>query len=1249
MHNQDNNHVYQGEPKGAANRIGELSAAELSYDGTVEEPDLFEDNRQAPFLWRLSKWFIISALLLTFVGSAALLFLYHNLEYKPLHIRSLIPYIERAVNSQLNDVHIKIKSVILRREDKQIGVQIRLLGMQILQADGKLVAEAPEAGFQFDVQALMRGESAVEEIIFYEPQLAVLYDEETGLKLSFGQKKNVVSGQDGKALAEADLRGGIAEGNAFINDQAVVKKLASIFTNLHKYRKSTASLKKLRITDAQLYFSQGGINSAWTIPSFTVDLTQDSQQSDINGSFSVLTDREPMTVDFKVKQKEEEDSLEFNVINFMPSYFFPKIGYSGTVGLLHVPVSALTTIRLAKSGTLNSIKAIIKLEAGQVFFPGNELEALKVLDSTLRLSYLNGDDERITIEPSVLRWDGNEASISGTFLPAVREDGWEKGRFLLLAENIRLNSQLFHLPPQNVGQWLAKGTFNLKQHYIHLANFLYKFGDAEIRMTGDVFRTNKVPDIKIHGEVSEIPLGLLKRIWNNKVAPETLQWIGDNLLTGTLRRGTFKVDIPHTAYDYLNKHKMMPEKSLDLKLVTSDILGSYMKDLPPIFTSEAHMHITGQYFSLYAKNVVTHLASSERIKVSNFRFQVDQAQLDSDIQYGLYEFDIAARNSALIEYLGLPALGILNKEKYKANAFKGNANGHLKFKIPFKEELQAEDIAVKGHLDLKGLARKKIFGNLDLTKGNVRLSLSPQAIEAKGKILINRVPADLTWQHIFKATPKLQPPLRITTTLTKKRQKRLGIDTGRILTGFFPVELTVERMDLKKPIVRVHADITNAQFNLPSLFWTKLPGIPAQVQFEVVQGRHNLHLKDVSIFGEDLGIEGDIYLDRKNRLQSFKFSQFTLNLLTSLKVSGKMRRSDNVLEVKAEGRSFDGRPFFRTLFSQTKANKLAMAKNRKQKGTKQSRKKKRKRKKDKKKYGFYGVNIHAKIKTLIGYHEETASNVFINMKKRGSRLLSLISRGTLRNNASVAVNLVVGAKNQRYLVSETTNTGAALKLIGFYSKMLGGQGSLQVNLDADGQADQVGTLWLKNFAITGDDVVLEVLTNRPNRIVTEVERKRNKKIQLAKTSLNFDKLKARFSIGNGQMLLHESYVNGPLLGATLRGKVDFRAKRIALGGTYVPLFGLNSSLKAIPILGDIVVGRNGEGIFGITYAIQGNMKDPTVLVNPLSLITPGIFRQIMEFQDPNMQTLSRRQSKKSKKTKKKRKRRSRKKVRHSQN
>ena len=81
----------------------------------------------------------------------------------------------------------------------------------------------------------------------------------------------------------------------------------------------------------------------------------------------------------------------------------------------------------------------------------------------------------------------------------------------------------------------------------------------------------------------------------------------------------------------------------------------------------------------------------------------------------------------------------------------------------------------------------------------------------------------------------------------------------------------------------------------------------------------------------------------------------------------------------------------------------------------------------------------------------------------------------------------------------------------------------------------------------------------------------------------------------------------------MRGTVDFKSDTVELGGTYVPLYGLNSALGSIPILGSVLVGRKGEGVVGITFAIKGKLDDPTVLINPMSVMTPGIFRQIFEF------------------------------------
>jgi uncharacterized protein YhdP len=120
--------------------------------------------------------------------------------------------------------------------------------------------------------------------------------------------------------------------------------------------------------------------------------------------------------------------------------------------------------------------------------------------------------------------------------------------------------------------------------------------------------------------------------------------------------------------------------------------------------------------------------------------------------------------------------------------------------------------------------------------------------------------------------------------------------------------------------------------------------------------------------------------------------------------------------------------------------------------------------------------------------------------------------------------------------------------------------------------------------------------------------------QARRDRITFNKLRAPFTVGNGQFVLRDAYMNGPTLGATMRGRVNFSQDTVDLGGTYVPLYGLNSALGQIPLLGNLLVGRQGEGIVGITFAIKGNLSDPAVLVNPMSVVAPGIFRQIFEFQ-----------------------------------
>ena len=51
-------------------------------------------------------------------------------------------------------------------------------------------------------------------------------------------------------------------------------------------------------------------------------------------------------------------------------------------------------------------------------------------------------------------------------------------------------------------------------------------------------------------------------------------------------------------------------------------------------------------------------------------------------------------------------------------------------------------------------------------------------------------------------------------------------------------------------------------------------------------------------------------------------------------------------------------------------------------------------------------------------------------------------------------------------------------------------------------------------------------------------------------------------------------------------------RTLALKGSLVPAYGVNSMISNIPLLGDLLASKKGEGIFGVTYSATGNWTSP---------------------------------------------------------
>ena len=113
--------------------------------------------------------------------------------------------------------------------------------------------------------------------------------------------------------------------------------------------------------------------------------------------------------------------------------------------------------------------------------------------------------------------------------------------------------------------------------------------------------------------------------------------------------------------------------------------------------------------------------------------------------------------------------------------------------------------------------------------------------------------------------------------------------------------------------------------------------------------------------------------------------------------------------------------------------------------------------------------------------------------------------------------------------------------------------------------------------------------------------------------LAFDVLDIPFVLGPGPLEIKDANATGTSLGFTSSGTIYTYADVVDVSGTVVPAYAINSMLGHIPVLGDIFTGgEKGGGVFAINYTMSGPTDDPKVTINPLSALTPGIFRNVFD-------------------------------------
>ncbi len=110
----------------------------------------------------------------------------------------------------------------------------------------------------------------------------------------------------------------------------------------------------------------------------------------------------------------------------------------------------------------------------------------------------------------------------------------------------------------------------------------------------------------------------------------------------------------------------------------------------------------------------------------------------------------------------------------------------------------------------------------------------------------------------------------------------------------------------------------------------------------------------------------------------------------------------------------------------------------------------------------------------------------------------------------------------------------------------------------------------------------------------------------------FTEVHAPIRITGGRIDAPGMRASGPAMGITARGWISPETGELSLDGVLVPSFGVNSLLGGLPVIGDLFVSRQGEGMFAPTYSVRGTFARARVQINPVAAFTPGVLRRIFE-------------------------------------
>ena len=710
--------------------------------------------------------------------------------------------------------------------------------------------------------------------------------------------------------------------------------------------------------------------------------------------------------------------------------------------------------------------------------------------------------------------------------------------------------------PQNAELRLEKMAFDLHDGTILMIDGKLDGLQPQLIATGATLPTSLAGTLGV--TVSHVPTTRLDALWPHGVSPGGRKWVAANLSDGLLDEMAVqlavKIDPAAMSTDFSDAHATMR---------FHDLTVNYFNGLPPVKKVNGTATLSDRRldFTIAGGVLKSMKATGGSVSITNIGPGVETLTVDVDLT-GPLQDALDAIDSKPLRYAHDAGIDPVRAA--------GKVDAQLHFKLPLLADLKLDAVDYGAKATLNGVSYTKVAFDRGLTDGNFALDLGHSGVHVQGGGKFDGTAATIDGNLYFHTKSGLRTRYRIGITLDDEARKRLNWDFANRLAGPVPIDLTYTvpsgstRAELDASL-----DLGAASLACDEAGWKKPAQQPGTAKLTVdLDDDIVVDVPRIDIKAPGLDGSFGVTLNRDDR--GIERVDIRHLVLGDSDITGAVsRRTGGGWQAEIRGARLDvHRALKRALEEDGPDTMTPLA-----------------------------IDAHVG-RLMLGPHRE-AQNVSATLLRERGFWQSIKIDGRYANGHQL--DLALGNQQLHF---KSDDLGATMGLFGIADNVVGGKLTIDGTLgEVDGHRVLRAHIDGSDYSLVRAPALAQLLSLASLDGIASM---------MTGGGIPFITLRGDVGFSRGRIWINRLIAYGGALGITAKGWLNPGQDQIDIDGTLAPAYALNSVLGNFPVIGSLLMGGEGQGLFAAAFRLTGSNDNPTVSVNPLSALTPGLLRHLFD-------------------------------------